>query len=151
MILDEKYLGEAIKAELDKKEKESKENVEMYKELYLKEKQKRLRARHKNRIANKKIKELEELLLEKDKKIEELKLESKRYRDMAVRLEKEKTRLNNLALRGKKQMECECGCEEVREENHVYDGYGVVEYDIVCAECGAYLGHWAYGTVFIDD
>ena len=36
------------------------------------------------------------------------------------------------------------------DENIYYDEYGAVEYDTYCANCGKYLGHWAYGYYDLD-
>lgn len=47
-------------------------------------------------------------------------------------------------------MECLCGCEETKQINQIYDEYGVIEYDLVCAECGAVIAHWAYGQYFYE-
>lgn len=47
-------------------------------------------------------------------------------------------------------MKCNiCDSEQVKRINIVRDEIGVVEYDVVCVECGAFIGHWAYGN-FIE-
>lgn len=36
------------------------------------------------------------------------------------------------------------------DENIYYDEHGAIEYDTFCANCGKYLGHWAYGYYDLD-
>lgn len=40
---------------------------------------------------------------------------------------------------------CDCDSNETVHKNPYYDEIGEVEYDLHCAECGKYLGHFVYG------
>ncbi len=43
-----------------------------------------------------------------------------------------------------------CKHENQFDENIYYDEHGAIEYDTFCANCGKYLGHWAYGYYDLD-
>ncbi len=40
---------------------------------------------------------------------------------------------------------CDCGSESTIHKNPYYDEIGEVEYDLHCAKCDKYLGHFVYG------
>lgn len=43
-------------------------------------------------------------------------------------------------------LKCDCGATETKRENiEAEPGVDIVAYDLHCAECGKYLGHFEYG------
>lgn len=40
-----------------------------------------------------------------------------------------------------------CKCKEVKHDNYYYDDHSIVEYSILCKNCGHPMGQWAYGHV----
>lgn len=41
-----------------------------------------------------------------------------------------------------------CKHKEIEEFREMFDEQGLIECDLYCKTCGAYLGHWAYGHYF---